>query len=156
MILEAFVYTWLWYRKVAVNFFAMLDLSNQKSVCKGNWIMKEHYIVYSIACFEGPTTLCNHFVRPWPQFGYTCSRWWRGLKCKGYWIGNIVCQNVAFHLRHFQLEGYNLAPYPLCPLKPGMLCAITYWRYLPKCCLVRRGLLNASKPNKIKITLIRS
>ena len=63
--------------------FATLDLlSNRKSVCKWNWLMKEHYIAHSIACFEGPMTntlrFISHFARSRPQNGYIRLRRWRG------------------------------------------------------------------------------
>ena len=70
MILEVFVYTRLRYRELAAKKFVTLDLnflSNRKSVCKWNWLMKQHYIAHSIAYFEGPTTnalrFSGHFAR---------------------------------------------------------------------------------------------
>ena len=64
-------------------FFSMFDLlSNRKYVCKWYWLMKEHYIVNSTACFEGPitnTSCCSsHFARSRPQNGYICLRQWKG------------------------------------------------------------------------------
>ena len=62
--------------------FATFNLSNWKSVCKWNWLMKEHYIAHSIACFEGPTTnilrFSNHFARSRPQNGYIRLQRWKG------------------------------------------------------------------------------
>ena len=56
------------------NFVTFDLLSNQESVRKWDWLMKEHYIAHYIACFEGPMTntlhFSSHFARSWPQNGY--------------------------------------------------------------------------------------